>query len=44
VGSPVQPLLLDIPEVIETDRLRLRATRAGTAGELADACMYAHVF
>ena len=33
MAAPPQPLLLDIPEVIETDRLVLRATRAGMGAE-----------
>lgn len=33
MSAPVQPLLLDIPEAIETDRLVLRATRAGMGAE-----------
>jgi RimJ/RimL family protein N-acetyltransferase len=34
VGASLQPLLLDIPEILESPRLTLRATRAGMGAPL----------
>lgn len=55
MGVILQALLLDIPESLETSRLRvaeksdftlegiLRQSRRGADGELADSCMYARL-
>ena len=37
MASAIQPLLLDIPEVVETERLLLRATRAGMGEAISQA-------
>ncbi|HET9653290.1 MAG TPA: GNAT family protein [Usitatibacter sp.] len=37
MAASVQPLLLDIPECVETDRLLLRATRAGMGETISQA-------
>jgi RimJ/RimL family protein N-acetyltransferase len=39
VGVILQALLLDIPEELETARLRLRATRAGAGGAIKEALL-----
>jgi ribosomal-protein-serine acetyltransferase len=42
VGVILQALLLDIPETLETERLRLRATRAGWGAETNAAFLESH--
>lgn len=42
MGHLLQALLLDVPEVIDTERLRLRATRAGMGGAVNAAVHESH--